>query len=174
MLLAVQETITTTQEPDMDWPIFVTALIVSAFNRSALIIAVWLVLNIALGSVVSDAIGWYWKSMTLWAALFWIKDMAFMAISGMLLYPISITLGFAATCLFHQVTSWQINTYNWENITLFDYRSDFMLYLSVIMLATAIIDIRSGNGGKRVRNTLFRSDGLLGGVLHHQAQKVRL
>ena len=155
----------------MDWPIFVTALIIGAFNSDALIIAAWLAINTALSAVVVDSIGWYWQSMTLWAVLFWGKDLVFMALCGIFRRPLIITLGFAATCLFHQVTSWQIATYTWENITLFDYRPGFMMYLSAIMLATVIKEAGDNDGGKRVRDTFIRFYGRMGGVLRFSARE---
>lgn len=155
----------------LDWLILSVALFIGLFNRNGLIFALWLSLNTLLWI-------WYestgkWSALDDWVTLFWIKDLALMALAGFIGAPLIITLGFAATCIFHQVTSWQIATYTWENVTLFDYRSGFMMYLSVIMLATAIHDtIGGGNGGKRAKYRLFSLHNRLNDVLHLATRKV--
>lgn len=156
----------------LDWLILSVALTVALVSRGGAIVAIWFSASIAFWQWY-ESIG-YWSALADWAAYSSYKDFAVMVLAGFLRLPITIFLGIFASCVFHQVLSWQILTYNWENVTLFDYRSDFMMYLSAIMLATAIIDMGGGNnGGRRVRDTLISLHRDVGWVLRMASQKVK-
>ena len=165
-----------------DWLILLIALICVARARAvsdeseALLVALWAVINLALLPIVTNQHGAevYWSTMVVWVNIFWMKDFAMMVVAGFSGVRLVITLSFAATCYFHQVLSWQVNTYNAEKVTLFEYRSDIMLYLSVIMLATVIKSTIGGgsDGGRRVINWSTNTNHRLYGILYAASQKV--
>lgn len=171
---AALATVAAIPEPNMelDWLIFTIAAVAGIFTLSGSVLMAWSGLNIAL-------LNWYvstqyWDDVVLWAILFCAKDFALMVLAGWMRLPLIIILGIATSCLFHQVLSWQIFTYTWENVTLIDDRSFVMMCLSAGMLATVILDLMGGgtNGGRRIVNYRFRSDGRFNSVLHLASQKV--
>lgn len=105
--------------------------------------------------------------------IFSIKDFIFMALLSIAKAPISIILSIGASCIFHQVLRWQILTYNWENLTLMNYRSELMMYLSLIIITTMIFEIISGggNGGKRAKSDLFSSNFRFNDIFHLSSYK---
>lgn len=163
-----------TLEPDMpvDWLILIAAAVCGGYSLPGLIVFLWWASSMGL-TYLYEFVRLWWALLA-WVIIMFAKDFALMVVSGRNGLPRLVTIGLMSTCLFHQVLSWQIKTYNWENVTLFDYRSDFMLYLSVIMLATVITDMIGGgtNGGRRVVNRSVRLNFGFFSVLHLASQKV--
>lgn len=156
----------------LDWLIFLVALVVGLKSRVSLLLALWLLINIYLWSDYLTMTKW--SALKDWAFHFALKDFALMLLAGYLRTPLIIVYALAASCIFHQVVLMQILTYNWHNVTLFEYRSDFMLVLAVIMLATVIHSrIGGGNGGKRVRDRLISCYRNLGRVFYVTAQEAK-
>lgn len=154
-----------------DWLILAFALMVGVFHRGGLIIALWQSLNLLLWSWYE--LSGYWSALSDWAVYFYLKDFALVVLAGALRINLVVIIGLMSSVIFHIFTSWQINTYDWENVTLFKYRSDFMLYLSVIMLAT-VTSIGSGsNGGRRVRNPLLHWYDMRYSFLRYSGYKAR-
>ena len=156
-----------------DWLILALAVLLAPLSDEAKAVAIWAGLNAALISMIDYSTpSSYWHTMTIWAILFSLKDFALMPLAR---NSLTIVYALAASCIFHQVVLMQILTYTWEKVTLFEYRSDFMLSLSVIMLATVIHSVIGGgsNGGKRVRSYLIGAYHRLGVVLPRASQKVK-
>lgn len=156
----------------LDWLILVIALISGLFSRLGMLVAIWIVVNQSLYGMIDLSSGWtYWQTMTAWAILFSLKDFALMPLAR---NSLTIVYALAASCVFHQVVLMQILTYTWEKVTLFEYRSDIMLYLSVIMLATVIKSAIGGgsDGGRRVINWSTNTNHRLYGILYAASQKV--
>jgi hypothetical protein len=156
----------------LDWLILTVSLAVALVSRGGAVVAVWFGASLVLWQWY-ESIG-YWSALVDWAVYSSHKDFALMVLAGLLRLPITIILGLFASCIFHQVTLWQINTYTWENVTLIEPRSGFMMCLAAGMLATAILDMGGGtNGGRRVRNTFISLHRGVGWVLRIASQKVK-
>ena len=117
-----------------------------------------------------------WSDLVLWCALFAVKDLLFLTLLGFrrTTTEFIILLSFAVSCLFHQAILAQVLTYDPDNLTLFAVRPQFMMYVTVIQLATVFFIIVKGggsSGGKRVKSfnavRHFRSNR----ILHIQAFK---
>lgn len=157
----------------LDWLIVTVAMMCALVKVEALFIAIWLAANILIIGVIDvyDK-DYYWQSMALWAALFSLKDFVLLTIMAKMRAPLIIVLALFASCTFHQFLRFQIMTYNYSNLTLLEYRSTFMLLLSVIMLATVITNhIGGGNGGKRAKHHLLNSNNRLDNLLHFSARE---
>lgn len=168
---------TTIQEPDtvgLDWLILGIALAIGLFSTGGLVVSIWLSLNIYLLTIIDNSSGWtYWTTMSDWAMYFYLKDFALILLAGVMRISPIVLIGLMVSVIFHIFISWQINTHDWENVTLLEYRSELMEYLSVIMLAS-VANIGSGsNGGRRVRNTLLHWNDMRYNFLYSTGYKVR-
>lgn len=153
----------------IDWLIVSFMALGSVKNKSNMILLGCFLINIYLIELINYSnTEYYWQSLALWALIFSIKDFLFMALLSIAKAPISIILSIGASCIFHQVLRWQILTYNWENLTLMNYRSELMMYLSLIIITTMIFEIigGGGNGGKRVKSDLFSSNFRVNNLFH--------
>lgn len=158
----------------LDAAILTVAALTAIASRNGLVVAVWCASNmLLLLTIDTSGHSVYWETMAAWAVLFSIKDFFLMAYLGWYCKSLIIVYSLAASCVFHQVLSWQIFTHNWESVTLLGYRPDFMLYLSVIMLATVIHELTRGNknGGKRIVNYLHVADRRFRRLFHVASQK---
>ena len=150
------------------------SLILSAIRWQALPAAFLLCASLAYSQYIFNP-NLSWSEAAEWTRLNSIKDAIIMlALLSRLKTPEFILgLSFAVSSLFHQIMLIQIENHI---LTLKHLRTDFMVIITVIQLATVIYILINGsatNGGKRVKYRIPRFNAPVFNILHTQTYKVK-
>lgn len=150
------------------------ALLISVVRRPAMLAAFLLCLSFIINQYVF-VIKPTWDEFEQWATYISIKDAVIMLIllSRLKTPEFILGLSFTVSSLFHQIMLIQIENHI---LTLKHLRTDFMVIITVIQLATVIYILINGsatNGGKRVKYRIPILNAPVFNLFYTQTYKVK-